>query len=64
MSRRNISPTAARLKRNVSAWKRKHKDDLDKNHEAIIKQINIPLNENSSQETFNKYKTFLNFFKK
>ena len=46
--------TGANLKRNVRAWMRKHKDDLDKNHEAIINHINKPLNENSSQKTFNK----------
>ena len=53
VSRRNISPAAARLKRNVTAWMRKHKDDLDKYHDAIVKHINKALDENSTQLIFN-----------
>ena len=59
MSRRNISPAATKLKRNVNAWIRKLKDDLDKNHEVIIKHINKPLDENSTQLIFNKYKNLI-----
>ena len=55
VSRRNIS-TGGYLRKNIIVWKRKHKDYLDKNHEAIIKHINKPLIENSSQLIFDKYK--------
>ena len=64
VSRRNISSAAARLRRNINAWMRKHRDDLDKNHEAIINSINKPLDQYSTDETFNKYKTFLKNLKK
>ena len=30
MSRRNISPAATKLRRNITSWMRKHRDDLDK----------------------------------
>jgi len=59
-----IVPAAAKLQRNIRDWKRKNAIILEQNKDALNAYVNEPLNQNSSQDVFNKYKIFLKNFKK
>jgi len=58
VSRRSTSAAGSKLKRNIYNWSRKHQNEIEQYNDALKEKINEPLNLNSTQVIYNKYKKF------